>query len=196
MALTVVKVGGSLVRSGEAEAVLRVLAAEHAGRAVVVPGGGAFADAVRDAQRNLGFPDPLAHHLALLAMEMSGRMLASLSGAYRFAPSLDAARAECADGQIPVCVPVSELLADTELPASWDVTSDSISAWIARRLGAGHLVLVKSCAVPDTLRPDAPALASAGIVDAAFPSLVAQAGFAWDVTQGVAGLSALMQGAA
>ncbi len=30
-----------------------------------------------------------------------------------------------------------------ELPASWDVTSDSIAAWVADRVGAGRLVLVK-----------------------------------------------------
>jgi 5-(aminomethyl)-3-furanmethanol phosphate kinase len=29
------------------------------------------------------------------------------------------------------------------LPASWEVTSDSIAAWIAREVGAGRLVLVK-----------------------------------------------------
>ena len=31
-----------------------------------------------------------------------------------------------------------------ELPASWDVTSDSIAAWVAGRVGAGRLVLVKA----------------------------------------------------
>ena len=33
-----------------------------------------------------------------------------------------------------------------ELPASWDVTSDSIAAWVAREAGAGRLVLVKAAA--------------------------------------------------
>ena len=30
------------------------------------------------------------------------------------------------------------------LPASWDVTSDSIAAWVAPQAGAGRLVLVKA----------------------------------------------------
>ena len=30
-----------------------------------------------------------------------------------------------------------------ELPASWAVTSDSIAAWVAGKVGAGRLVLVK-----------------------------------------------------
>ena len=30
------------------------------------------------------------------------------------------------------------------LPASWQVTSDSIAAWVADRVGAGRLVLVKA----------------------------------------------------
>ena len=36
-----------------------------------------------------------------------------------------------------------------DLPASWDVTSDSIAAWVARRTGAGRLVLVKAVAIVD-----------------------------------------------
>jgi hypothetical protein len=34
-------------------------------------------------------------------------------------------------------------LALDSLPASWQVTSDSIAAWVAREVGAGRLVLVK-----------------------------------------------------
>ncbi|HET8757356.1 MAG TPA: hypothetical protein VFM58_15160, partial [Solirubrobacteraceae bacterium] len=40
------------------------------------------------------------------------------------------------------------------LPASWDVTSDSIAAWVAGRAGAGRLVLVKAV---DGLYADWPA---------------------------------------
>ena len=47
------------------------------------------------------------------------------------------------DGQIPVLAPSGWLQEADPLPHSWDVTGDSIAAWVAGRVGARHLVLVK-----------------------------------------------------
>ena len=56
----VVKLGGSVVRGGTLKGWLDVIA--DAKRPVVlVPGGGALADEVRDCQRQLGFGDVTAH---------------------------------------------------------------------------------------------------------------------------------------
>jgi 5-(aminomethyl)-3-furanmethanol phosphate kinase len=57
---------------------------------------------------------------------------------------------------------------DRSLVQGWDVTSDTIAAWLAEALGASGLLLVKSCELPDGC--DDPALlAAAGIVDRALP---------------------------
>jgi 5-(aminomethyl)-3-furanmethanol phosphate kinase len=56
------------------------------------------------------------------------------------------------------------------LPCDWTTSSDSIAALLARRLGAGRLVLLKSCELPERL--DLSAAAAAGIVDPVFPQLV------------------------
>ena len=64
----VVKLGGSVVRSGELVAWLDAIAAARC-PIVVVPGGGALADEVRACQSELGFGDPAAHRMALLAMD-------------------------------------------------------------------------------------------------------------------------------
>ena len=50
----VVKLGGSIVRSGQLAPWLETIAAAPA-PIVVVPGGGALADEVRDCQQQLGF---------------------------------------------------------------------------------------------------------------------------------------------
>ena len=62
---------------------------------------------------------------------------------------------------------------------SFDVTSDSLAAWLANRLGAARLVLVKSCAIPlgRTMREHA----AAGIVDARFADAVRDASYAVDL---------------
>jgi len=46
-------------------------------------------------------------------------------------------------GSIPVLAPYQWLRDVDPLPHSWDVTSDSIAAWVAGVLGAARLVLVK-----------------------------------------------------
>jgi dihydroneopterin aldolase len=64
-----------------------------------------------------------------------------------------------------------------DIPVSWDVTSDSLAAWLADKLGARRLVLMKQVALP----PDpagADDLAARGIVDKAFPRFLAQSGAA------------------
>ena len=47
-----------------------------------------------------------------------------------------------ARGRVPVLLPAA-LLASDPLPASWEVTSDSIAAWVAGAAHAARLVLVK-----------------------------------------------------
>ncbi len=42
--------------------------------------------------------------------------------------------------------PYRWLRAEDALPHSWDVTSDSIAAWVAARVGARRLVLIKPVA--------------------------------------------------
>jgi aspartokinase-like uncharacterized kinase len=89
-----------------------------------VPGGAGFADAVRDADRRFGLHAHTSHRMAILAMEQFGWLLSDL---IRGVPVL-----------LPAGLPLDEL------PASWDVTSDSIAAWVAHRVGAERLVLVKA----------------------------------------------------
>jgi aspartokinase-like uncharacterized kinase len=137
----VIKVGGSF---GARPAPLRRLMATL-GRAarrqwlVVVPGGAAFADEVRRADRRFGLGDTAAHWMAILAMDQYGHLLAELApGAI-----LVATRRELAPGRLNVLAPSAWLRRVDPLPHSWDVTSDSIAAWVARRLGARRLLLVK-----------------------------------------------------
>ncbi len=141
----VVKLGGSLTRSRQLRAWLAVLAGRR--ELVLVPGGGPFADQVRSAQQILGFDDATAHHLALLAMEQYGRALCALQPGLAPAASLAEIRALSAAGVTPVWMPVPLVLADPDLPCSWDLTSDSLAAWLGGRLGAQALLLVKMASV-------------------------------------------------
>ena len=168
--IIVVKLGGSLTGSRHLVDWVGALAS-CGGRSVVVPGGGPFADAVRQAQAKIGFSDAAAHHLALLAMEQFGWALASLNPNFRVADSAIAIGSALRAGNVPIWSPVKMVLDCREIPPSWDVTSDSLAAWLAGQIGARQIVLVKHGALGSPL--SAADLAARGIVDQAFPRFLA-----------------------
>ena len=172
--LTVVKLGGSLADSRDLARWLGALT-RCAGWAVVVPGGGPFADQVRALQRQLRFDDATAHHLAILAMEQFGRVLAALEGTLVPAASLDQIEQALRADRIPVWMPVAMILGRPEIPESWEVTSDSLAAWLAGELQAARLVLVKSAAPPPG-PISARELVRQGLVDPAFPRFLTASG--------------------
>jgi len=170
----VVKLGGSLAGSSHLADWIGALA-NCGGSAIVVPGGGPFADAVRQAQAKIRFSDAAAHHLALLAMEQFGWALASLNRNFCVADSAAAIQSAVRAGNVPIWSPVKMVLDCREIPSSWEVTSDSLAAWLAGQIGARQLVLVKAIA-PFGNPLSAVDLAARGIVDKAFPRFLASSG--------------------
>lgn len=163
----VVKLGGSLLGAPELKLWLQTLAQHSDGRVVIVPGGGLFADAVRDAQKISGVDDRLAHRLALLAMDQYGWLLSGLCPQLVVASSeLEIAERGWQHRGI-VWLPSQMALADDGIPAAWSVTSDSLAAWLAHTLGAEQLVLVKS-ALSAVHSASAAQLSAAGLLDCAF----------------------------
>jgi 5-(aminomethyl)-3-furanmethanol phosphate kinase len=174
--LSVLKLGGSLAGTRHLPAWVAAAAA-CAGGVVIAPGGGAFADAVRRSQPKLGFDDRAAHRMALLAMEQYGCALASLDGALKLAETASAIRRCLRAGEVPVWSPARMVLGTPEIPCSWDVTSDSLAAWLAGKLGAARVILVKRA----RLRGDSASarqLVVRGVIDAAFPEFLRRSGAA------------------
>jgi aspartokinase-like uncharacterized kinase len=122
----VVKVGGSLFsEAGKTVSLLR------GGRRplLVVPGGGPFARLVR----SMGIPDDPAHWMAILAMDQFGWYLAS--GGMPVTHDLSLPRG------VEILLPYRAMHERDPLPHTWNVTSDTIAAWVARELGLGLLIL-------------------------------------------------------
>lgn len=164
----VLKLGGSLLGAAELPAWLDIALGAGAGRVVIVPGGGPFADTVRETQSLLGFGAQAAHDMALLAMAQTGHLLMDLRPALQPAADAAAARRVLASGACAVWLPDPlALRAETDIAVGWDVTSDSLAAWLAGRMRARGLALVKS-APAASLRGDLPALVAAGVLDREF----------------------------
>ena len=140
----VVKLGGSLLGSPELKLWLEIVVKFSDGKIIIVPGGGIFADAVREAQQLSHINDAVAHQLALLAMDQFGLVMAGMN------PELVTASSELEIAERGwqhrgiIWLPSKMILADETIPQNWQVTSDSLSAWLANKLGAEQLILVKS----------------------------------------------------
>jgi dihydroneopterin aldolase len=171
--LAIVKLGGSQATGQHLKDWLAAIAAE-AGSIAIVPGGGPFAEAVRKAQAPVGYDDRAAHVMALMAMAQFGSALASLNPALKLTASRAAVRRTLKEGKVPVWSP--EPMARTAaLPESWDLTSDSLAAWLAGALGASRLVLVKH-GLFRAASVSARDLAARAIVDPLFPHYLEASG--------------------
>lgn len=177
----VVKLGGSLASGTRLPDWLRMLAEFGGGRVAVVPGGGAFADQVRAAQSRWGFGDLAAHNMAVLAMAQTAQMLHALEPRLVRAAHDDELRQVIHSGRPALWVPYAALRDAPDTLTSWDVTADSLALWLARRLNAERLLVVKACAVDPALGVDE--LAASGVLDRRFPAWAAEAAFPIDVLQ-------------
>ena len=171
--LTIVKLGGSHATGPHLKDWLAAIAAE-AGSIAIVPGGGPFADAVRTAQASMGFDDRAAHAMAMMAMMQFGCALQSLNPALTLAASRSAILRALKACKVPVWSPEPVARA-AALPETWDLTSDSLAAWLAGALGAGRLLLVKHGRF-EGAAIDVHDLVARGIVDPLFPRYLQASG--------------------
>jgi 5-(aminomethyl)-3-furanmethanol phosphate kinase len=181
--LRIVKVGGSLLDWPDLPMTLgQWLAAQPPADNVLLAGGGALADVIRQADATHRLGEPTAHQLCVELLGVTARLLHSLladrAALTTFAELLETRRAH----RLPRCLVLDpcEFLTHQEpaaagnpLPHTWDVTSDSIAARIAEVLAADELVLLKSREPPQD--SSLAALAADDYVDRYFP--VAASGF-------------------
>ena len=171
--LTVVKLGGSHAFGPELRTWIAAIGRLR-GSIVIVPGGGPFADAVRLAQKQMGFSDSAAHAMAMMAMAQFGQALMSFEPAIRLAASRAAIRRALRDRLIPAWTP--ERMANAAgLPETWELTSDSLAAWLAGEIGATRLVLIKHGRF-EGRKLEAEELAASGVVDPLFPRYLPRGG--------------------
>jgi 5-(aminomethyl)-3-furanmethanol phosphate kinase len=164
----VVKVGGGLLaHAGDFDTVLTTIAAAAQERRVlIVPGGGPFADTVRQVDRHLKLTDDAAHWMAVIAMDQCGHLIADRLARSVLVADQGAIAIALNGGQLPVLEASRWIREADPLPHTWDVTSDSIAAWVAGQTGARRLVLVK----PRGTRERAGA--AGALVDAYFPRAI------------------------
>ena len=167
--LTVVKVGGSLFPLSDlGDRLEKFLKCSDFGNVVIIAGGGPFADAVRVLDQSHQLSSESSHELGVRVLSISGRFLACLSDKLRWAETAFQVSQAWENCRFPVLDIAGLVLQHSTLPASWDVTSDSLAAWAATLNAQSRLILLKSVELTVPICT-AKAAAEMGFVDKFFP---------------------------
>ncbi|HEV7366470.1 MAG TPA: hypothetical protein VGN76_11540 [Gemmatimonadales bacterium] len=151
--MSVIKVGGSLATIPHAlERVCGELArASQDHRLLIVPGGGPFANAVREFEHQVGMSSDAAHWMAILAMDQYAHVLVGRIAGAVLVDQPGAVAEMVALGRAAVLAPSRWMRSADVLPHTWEVTSDSIAAFVAGALDAARLFLIKPTAAGETV---------------------------------------------
>lgn len=149
--LRVIKIGGSLLELVDLKSrLIKWQLSESTWHNVYVVGGGRLVDQIRRLEQVHGLDNQVCHDLAMSTLNITAQFIGMLCN-WPVVNGNDLTR-QLGDSN-PVVADVSQLegtdyssLKDIE--SSWDVTSDSIAAVLAMKLGASELVLLKSTMPP------------------------------------------------
>lgn len=185
--IRVIKIGGSLLdKAGLPEAIERWAAdveSQVPALNVWLVGGGAAVDVIRDLDAQHRLPPELTHWASIRMMDINARLLGlhfldwpkvdrlAEIVSHRSQPANDEDLVLATGQATNLLIQPSSIIRELEslavgtditLPASWEVTSDSIAAWLGIKLNAIEVVLLKSCNVPNV---DLKQLQSLGVID-------------------------------
>ncbi|ABR54616.1 aspartate/glutamate/uridylate kinase [Methanococcus vannielii SB] len=133
----VIKIGGSLTFNSKN---LLSKLIELNKKIVLVPGGGNFADSVRELYDRTDLGELGAHKIATICTDITGIYFSEISG-IKTANNLFDAKKILENENIVIILPSKIILSTDELPCSWSVTSDSFAAYIAKLLKSKVLII-------------------------------------------------------
>ncbi|MBW9222289.1 hypothetical protein KKP97_04490 [Methanothermococcus sp. SCGC AD-155-C09] len=138
--INIVKIGGSLTYFSEPLLNELKSFSNPKNKIIIIPGGGKFANVVRELDNNVKMKDRTSHKLALLSMDMMGIYFSELSDIETVNTLYDA-KEILQKKDIVILLPSKIVLSTDELPNSWEVTSDSVAAYIAKLLKLNKLII-------------------------------------------------------
>ncbi|MGL6298912.1 MAG: delta 1-pyrroline-5-carboxylate synthetase [Methanobacteriaceae archaeon] len=116
---------------------------------LIINGGGEFANLIRKYDDEILLSDEIAHETAILSMDIIGKILASKIDNLIEVNTIDDALQVANNNnnninsnnyQVPILISSNFINNNSDLKASWDISSDSIAAYIAHILGANLLI--------------------------------------------------------
>lgn len=174
-----IKVGGSLCSPQQLpQLVAAIQELSHTFNVIVIPGGGPFANLVRDWDRRLQLSSSASHWMAIAAMDQYGLLLESQGmGVSVDDPSTLSSPCDSAR----IFLPYRFLKDRDPLPHSWSITSDSVAAYLASVVKVEQLLLLKSGDGSLTSPCPVKSAVESGIVDDCFDRYLSKDTECWIV---------------
>jgi aspartokinase-like uncharacterized kinase len=137
-----VKIGGSVLDDLIATKSLMdaLLAVADNVAVVALPGGGAAAKRMKQAQRDLQLRFETCWLTGFKIVDTNALFLSSFSSKLHYAASMQAVRPQA--GRLTILSPYEFARSDPTFERSWDITTDSMGCYFAHTLGATRYVIV------------------------------------------------------
>ena len=141
------KLGGSILYSGFMKIWVKFITDRFKGRAIIVPGGGLFANHIRSVQKNYNLEDDIAHDMALYSMSQMGLLISSIDRTnVHFCNTKNEINGVIEENKVPIIGNFDFLKKRIgSLNKNWSITSDSIAVLISEELQLNTVLIVKSC---------------------------------------------------
>ena len=133
----VVKIGGSLFPKYAVELADKLKNTSS----LIILGGGEFANLIRKYDGVMNFSDEVNHWQAIDCMDIIAKLVNDKVSSTRLAYSIEDAQKISDEGLTPIFVVSEFLKKEDPFECTWDVTSDSIAAYIAHLLNAKLLIV-------------------------------------------------------
>ena len=133
----VVKIGGSLFPDYAIELAKQLEGTDS----VIILGGGEFANLIRKYDSEINFSKKASHWTAIDCMDIIAKLVNDKVDSSELAYTIEEVKRLSDEGQTPIFVVSDFLRKENPFECSWDVTSDSISAYVAHLLNANLLIV-------------------------------------------------------
>ena len=157
----VVKIGGSLFPDYAIELAKKLKNTDS----LIILGGGEFANLIRKYDSTQSFSAEVTHYTAIDCMDIISKLVDDKVDSAKLAFSIDEIDKISDEGFTPIFVVSDFLKREDPFECSWDVTSDSIAAYVAHLLNA-NLFIVTNVNGIYTQEPEEPGSTFISKIDA------------------------------
>jgi aspartokinase-like uncharacterized kinase len=133
----VVKIGGSLFPNYAIELARQLKNTDS----VIILGGGEFANLIRKYDDEQSFSEEVNHWTAIDCMDIIAKLVNDKVESSKLAYSIEEINEIAGEGFTPIFVVSEFLKKEDPFECSWDVTSDSIAAYVSHLLNANLLIV-------------------------------------------------------
>jgi aspartokinase-like uncharacterized kinase len=110
-------------------------------RVIIIPGGGSYANFIRKIYNDLKFTDELAHWMSIISMNYNGIEIGKKFPKLEVFEDFNDLKKK--GKTFSMFLPYKFLKENDKLPHNWQVTSDSITLFIAKKVGLNECFLIK-----------------------------------------------------